>query len=96
ATVSPAGMALEIVWKTNPKFAFYADLNGHPTPAGTYLIACTFFATLYDKSPAGLPASVTTSGGTTVGVAPADAPLVQGAAWEAVGAARKRLAAAPR
>lgn len=30
--------------------------NRHPTPAGTYLAACCFYATLYQADPAGLPA----------------------------------------
>ncbi|KAF0246178.1 MAG: hypothetical protein FD180_920 [Planctomycetota bacterium] len=91
AQVAPAGMALELVLKRNPEFQFYADKGGHPTPAGTYLVACTFFAAIYDKSPVGLPATVTTAARQPVGVLPEDAPLVQGAAWEAVEAAKARL-----
>lgn len=93
ARVAPAGMALEIVLKKKPKFAFYADMGGHPTPAGTYLVACTFYAAIFDKSPAGLPATVTTAGGQEIGVPGDDAALVQGAAWEAMATAKKRLSA---
>jgi hypothetical protein len=37
---------------------FIAD-GSHPSPAGTYLAACTFFAALFDTSPVGLPATIT-------------------------------------
>jgi hypothetical protein len=36
---------------------FQAD-GSHPSPAGTYLAACTFFAAFFDSSPVGLPATV--------------------------------------
>ena len=35
--------------------------GSHPSPAGTYLAACTFFAAFFDSSPIGLPATVTGS-----------------------------------
>ena len=84
AEVSPAGLAVEKVFKKKPNFKFFADqYPGHPTPAGTYLIACCFYAAMYGKTPVGLPPSVVTANGTCVGVDPNDAVLVQTAAWDA-------------
>jgi hypothetical protein len=91
ARVCPAGMAVETVLKKKPKFGFHADPIGHPTPAGTYLVACTFFATIYDRSPEGLPASVKTRSGLEVGVKSEDLELVHASAWEAVQAVKERL-----
>jgi hypothetical protein len=92
AEVSPAGRALEIVLRQKPTFPFYADAYpGHPTPAGTYLIACCFYAAIYGKDPVGLPPCVITAHGAFVGVNPADARLVQSAAWDAVVETKKRI-----
>jgi len=95
ARVCPAGMAVEDLLARKKEFPFHADGIGHPTKEGTYLVACTFFASIYDVSPVGLPASVTTAGGLTVGVAEGDAKLVQTAAWEAQAAVKKALAEEP-
>lgn len=91
AEVCPAGLAVESVLQSKPPSWFYADAGGHPTPAGTYVVACTFYARLYQKTPVGLPPGVTLPGGSTVGVAPEDAPLVQRAAWDAVRTMRRTL-----
>ncbi|MEK7467906.1 MAG: hypothetical protein AAB074_10870 [Planctomycetota bacterium] len=91
ARVAPAGMALELVLKRNPNFKFYADQIGQPTPAGTYLVACTFFAAIYEKTPVGLPATVTTAARQAIGVSRDEAPVVQSAAWEAFLSSKARL-----
>jgi len=55
AEVAPAGM----VWKTvrdslQDTLAIYAgDSGGHPSLLGTYLAACTFYASMFHKSPVG-------------------------------------------
>jgi hypothetical protein len=91
AEVAPAGMAWEKVLENLPHVEMFLDPGGHPTPAGTYLNACTFYAVIYDKSPEGLPASVTTPQGTTVSAPPDDAARIQQYAWEAVKLARYEL-----
>jgi hypothetical protein len=91
AEVAPAGMAWEKVLESLPHVDMFADAGGHPTPTGTYLTACTFYAVIYDKSPEGLPASVTTPQGTTVSAPPGDAAHMQQYAWEAVKLARREL-----
>ena len=54
----------------------YEKDKRHPSLAGTYLAACTVFATLYRKSPVGF--------GYTAGLSPEIVTLLQTAAWEAV------------
>lgn len=90
AEVAPAGIAKELVEQQIPGFGFYADAGGHPTPTGTYLVACAFFATIFDKSPEGLPASVATPSG-AIGVPPAQAPIVQKAAADALATLKRIL-----
>jgi len=53
---------------------FIAD-GSHPTAAGTYLAACVFYASLYGRTPEGLPAGVrSTQQQPGVGLAPTDSP----------------------
>lgn len=84
AEVAPAGMAWEKAQARLPRLVMYADTGGHPTPAATYLVACVFYAAVYDKTPVGLPASVETKGGTRVGVTDTEAKVLQECAWEAL------------
>ena len=75
AECAPAGEAVERAKRALPNLPLFTDPGGHPTPAATYLIACTFYATIYRKSPEGLPNSV--------GLSSADALALQKSAWEA-------------
>jgi hypothetical protein len=54
ATVAPVGRAWQKSLAENPALALHVADKSHPTPAGTYLAACTFCATLFGKSPEGL------------------------------------------
>ena len=54
AQVVPVGLAFAQATKDRPDLALRTNDRRHPTLAGTYLAACTFFAALYDRSPAGL------------------------------------------
>jgi hypothetical protein len=56
ATVIPAGLAWQRILSEHPEITLHDKDQSHPTLAGSYLAACTFFATLYDESPEGLPA----------------------------------------
>ena len=89
--VAPAGIAFERAKRAIPGWNPYADAGGHPTPAGTYLAACTFYAAVFDRDPSGLPSTVTTAGGTTIRVPPAEAAVLQKCAFEAVQEAKRRL-----
>jgi hypothetical protein len=52
--VVPVGPAWSTVYRQNPGLALWQDDGSHPSPAGTYLAACVFYAALFDQSPAGL------------------------------------------
>jgi len=58
ACVVPVGMAWEGALGDDPQLALYSADKSHPTMAGTYLAACVFYATIYDKSPEGLPGKI--------------------------------------
>ncbi len=53
ATVAPAGEAWRLFLQQQPTDTLHAADGSHPNPAGSYLAACTIFATLYDQSPVG-------------------------------------------
>ena len=73
AAVAPAGVAWERVLAM-PSHPVLHDKDGsHPTLAGSYLAACTLFATMFDARP----------DGDDGGLAAADAALLRDAAWEA-------------
>lgn len=54
AQVVPVGLAFATVTAERPDIPVRIDDGRHPSLAGTYLAACTFFAALYDQSPEGL------------------------------------------
>lgn len=54
AEVVPVGLAFERVTRQRPDIALRIADARHPSLAGTYLAACTFFAALYQRSPEGL------------------------------------------
>lgn len=54
ATVVPVGIAWQLLI-TNPDApVLHAEDGSHPTMAGSYLSACTFYATLFDGDPTNL------------------------------------------
>ena len=64
AQVVPAGLAFAKSVALKPNLDLYVADKRHPSLAGTYLAACTVYASLFGKSPvgnaytAGLPADV--------------------------------------
>jgi hypothetical protein len=94
AIVAPVGLAWESALKKNPRLTLHIQDKSHPTPMGSYLAACVFYAAIYGKTPVGLPARV--NGNQTdlsgkikdgpaaelVAVDLADAKLLQQIAWE--------------
>ncbi len=67
ATVSPVGMSWKNSIQTNPSFDLYTVDESHPNIAGSYLAACTFYSTLFNKSCLGssyFPASLSYSDAT--------------------------------
>jgi hypothetical protein len=54
ALVIPVGLAFEEAYRRRPDIKLHQFYDGsHPTLLGTYLAACTVYATLYAKSPVG-------------------------------------------
>jgi hypothetical protein len=80
----PVGEAWRAAWKRDAKLALYSSDGLHPTPAGSYLAALVMYGRLYGRSPVGLPANLTLSGGgAAIAVPEAEARLLQEAADEA-------------
>jgi hypothetical protein len=53
ALVIPAGLAFAKAVGKRPELELYQPDKRHPTLAGTYLAACTSYATVFNKSPVG-------------------------------------------
>jgi hypothetical protein len=56
AEVAPVGFAFAKALNERPGLVLY-NSDGHPTPAGTYLAACVFYAVILKQSPVGNPYS---------------------------------------
>jgi hypothetical protein len=96
AKVAAVGIAWAQVQKGHPEIDLYAADGVNPSPAGSYLAACTLFATTFGLNPEGLPAK---AGGRPVNLEtgkiesekleflvdlpPAQAKVLQQAAWAA-------------
>jgi hypothetical protein len=76
ALVIPAGLAFAKAIARRPELEFYQPDKRHPTLIGTYLAACTAYAAVYGKSPAG--------NGYTAGVDRETATFLQTVAWDTV------------
>jgi hypothetical protein len=76
ALVIPAGLAFARARQMQPELNLYAPDKRHPSPAGTYLAACTTFAALTGRSPVGNSYHATIDEPT--------AKFLQEVAWETV------------
>ena len=56
--IAPVGEAWDAALKADKERVLHADDMTHPSPTGTYLAACVFYATIYGKSPEGLPGKI--------------------------------------
>lgn len=52
ARVVPAGRAWQLARSRHPDIDLYGKDGSHPSPAGVYLVACVFYATLFGEDPA--------------------------------------------
>ena len=52
--VAPVGVAWQAVRNQYPQINLWQDDGSHPTPEGTYLAACVFYADIFRQSPEGL------------------------------------------
>jgi len=94
AKVVPIGLVWEGARKERAQLELFESDGSHPSPTGTYLAACTFYAALSGQSPAGVPdrvsghpvndAGIVSSGPAVdlVDVPVADAAWIKGAAWQ--------------
>lgn len=84
----PGGNAWLAYWGDQPTAEQRLDLfnpdKGHPGPKGTYLYACTLYATLTGQSPVGLAAAPVypTHGSREDKISPEQAKQFQEAAWK--------------
>ena len=74
--VAPVGLAFQKALEQYPELQLHTKDRVHPSPAGTYLAAGTFFAVLYGESPVGNPYQM--------GLEPELATLLQEIALETV------------
>lgn len=92
--VAPVGIAWQNALKANPRLILHQDDGSHPDTAGSYLAACVFYATIYNKSPEGLPAHVSSTLVDSFGVLQqgdvnlslSDALFLQQIAWQTISA----------
>ena len=84
ATVAPVGMAWKKALAADPSLVLHQPDKSHPNPTGSYLAACVFYATLFDKSPVGLPGELKKGNRVLVRVAPDEAAALQKIAWQTV------------
>ncbi|MBV8534118.1 MAG: hypothetical protein JO128_00915 [Alphaproteobacteria bacterium] len=76
ALVVPAGLAFANAAQRDPSLVLHAEDRRHPSVAGTYLAACTLYASLFKKSPVGLTY--------TAGLPATTATFLQNVAWDTV------------
>jgi hypothetical protein len=74
AQVVPVGRAFERAIQLRPELKLRIADRKHPTLAGTYLAACTFYAALHQQNPEGLSYAA--------GLDPDDAAFLQRVAWD--------------
>lgn len=55
ASVSPVGVAWKYIRDNYPTIQLYSADGSHPSVEGTYLAACTFYASFFRKTPVGAP-----------------------------------------
>ncbi len=76
ALVVPAGLAFAAATDSHPRISLRTEDRRHPTLAGTYLTACTFYAALFHDSPVGSEYQA--------GLTANDAEALQRTAWQTV------------
>jgi hypothetical protein len=98
--VIPAGLAWERVRQEHPEVELFHPDGSHPSPAGSYLVAATLYATITRQSPLGLTATIsghprrelgvdTSRTVTLAALRPEQAELLQRTAWASYEALRK-------
>jgi hypothetical protein len=75
----PAAAAFRNALGRDPSLSLYLD-GLHASREGAYLVALVMYATIFDRTPVGLPASVTTRSGVTIQLTSAVVATLQEAA----------------
>jgi len=94
--VAPVGIAWAEVRRERPSIELFFSDGSHPSAAGSYLAACTLYAALFNRSPVGLPGTISgvpvnpetgapelAQTAVLVDVRPDVALVLQNAAWRA-------------
>ncbi len=84
AGLAPVGTAWKRVRREKPDLGLYHADGRHAGPAGAYLAACVFYATLFNTSPAGLPSTFTIQGKRRVDLDGDSALLLQQTAFRTI------------
>jgi hypothetical protein len=79
----PAGEAWRAAWRRDPDAPLYDSDDFHPSVAGSYTAALSFYGILFGREPKGLPARLKLANGSTLEVPQELAKLLQEAAAEA-------------
>lgn len=82
AILVPAGPAWAACMRQHPKANLYLNDGQHPSVLGSYLTACVFYATLFRKSPVGLPGTMAAGKHVICNIPEAQARALQKVAWE--------------
>jgi hypothetical protein len=83
-SVAPVGVAWQKALLADKNLVLHAADKSHPSPAGTYMATCVFYATLLGKSPVGLPAELKKDGKPLVSLSAEQARRLQTIAWQTV------------
>ncbi len=100
AIIAPVGLVWNKVRDNDQVNLYYRD-GSHPSPSGSYLVATTMFATLFNESPVDLSGRLTgkevSSSGVPaleatqlVNISDTDAQVIQEASWTVVKAIKKK------
>ena len=71
-SIAPAGQVWQLVATHDPGITLWQSDGSHPTPAGTFLAACTLYARIFGPCPVG--------GSYTAGLSTTDAATIEAAA----------------
>jgi len=82
--MAPVGVAWKNAFARIEGLRLHDADNSHASPAGTYLAACVFYATVMERSPVGLPAKVVSNGKVLADIPEKLAEELQSIAFETV------------
>ena len=75
----PVARAWLATWERDRNIALYSD-GLHASVAGSYLAALVMYASIFDRTPVGLPSTLRTRSGAVIRIDPAVARTLQEAA----------------